>query len=106
MASRSPGVKAVNRSSMRSAMARPMPLWFSNWIVDSGTPAIVSTPVEAWNYAGVALHILDLGGDAIDTTSAVGLTSFRSEYRWMGLVGVRFGRSSTRSRSATIRPLR
>ena len=28
--------------------------------------------VEAWDHAGVALHILDLGGNAIDTTSAAG----------------------------------
>ncbi len=28
--------------------------------------------VEAWDHAGVALHILDMGGNAIDTTSAAG----------------------------------
>ena len=30
------------------------------------------TTVEKWDRAGVALHILDLGGNAIDTTSAAG----------------------------------
>ena len=28
--------------------------------------------VEAWDRAGVALHVVDLGGNAIDTTSAAG----------------------------------
>ena len=28
--------------------------------------------VEAWEKAGVALHVIDLGGNAIDTTSAAG----------------------------------
>ena len=30
------------------------------------------TTVEAWEKAGVALHVVDLGGNAIDTTSAAG----------------------------------
>ena len=32
------------------------------------------TTVEAWEKAGVALHVVDLGGNAIDTTSAPCLT--------------------------------
>ena len=30
------------------------------------------TTVEAWERAGVALHVVDMGGNAIDTTSAAG----------------------------------
>jgi site-specific DNA recombinase len=30
------------------------------------------TTVERWEKAGVALHVVDLGGNAIDTTSAAG----------------------------------
>ncbi len=30
------------------------------------------TTVETWEKAGVALHVVDLGGNAIDTTSAAG----------------------------------
>ncbi len=30
------------------------------------------TTVEAWERSGIALHVVDLGGNAIDTTSAAG----------------------------------
>ena len=30
------------------------------------------TTVEAWERSGIALHVVDLGGSAIDTTSAAG----------------------------------